>query len=190
LRSDATSGDSSLAVANETCSGVPYFSSDGQSFFCYRDEPSQIVQVDVTSGKVLRTFATDGQGAGISPDSRHIVYGDGGTRALGLLVLATGETRDIIRQSPPSTRIGNFGTLGWTPDSRSVVFYGRMAGDEGMWLVPIDGGAPHKINVGVGPILSWRFNAKTGQVAFATDGAGGRLETWKMENFLPLRPRN
>ena len=52
-----------------------------------------------------------------------------------------------------------------------------------MWFVPIDGRLPHKINVGVGPILGWRFNAKTGQVAFSTDGLGDRLEIWKMENF-------
>ena len=44
---------------------------------------------------------------------------------------------------------------------------------------------PKKLNVNVGTILSWRTNAKTGRVAFSTNGIGPRLEMWKMNNFLP-----
>jgi hypothetical protein len=66
-----------------------------------------------------------------------------------------------------------------------VVFYGRLKGDEGMWLVPIDGAAPRRIKVNLGPVITWRFNPKTGQVAFGLD-LFPRLEVWKMEHFLPV----
>jgi hypothetical protein len=69
--------------------------------------------------------------------------------------------------------------------SKSVVCYGRLNGVDGMWRVPIERGDPQRINLNVGPIFSWRFNAKTGQVAFSTNGPGPRYEVWKMENFLP-----
>jgi Tol biopolymer transport system component len=183
LSVDARTGEATLVVPNETCSGVPYWAADGQSFFCYREK--QIVQVELSSGAVRRTFAADSQGASASPDGQYIVYGDARSSGLKLLALATGATRDLIRLPPPSSRVGNSGSIEWTPDSQAVVFYGRVNGDEGMWLTPIDGRAPHKINVAVGPISSWHFNATTGQVVFSTATGFGRLETWKMENFLP-----
>jgi serine/threonine protein kinase len=42
-------------------------------------------------------------------------------------------------------------------------------------------------NVNVGPIFSWRFNVKTGQVAFSTNGPGPRYDIWKMENIGAAR---
>ena len=83
---------------------------------------------------VVRTFQTEGQGMGVSPDGRYIVYGDGMKRSLRLLTLATGETRELIAFSPLSWDIVRWG-VEWTPDSRSVVFCGRQKGEEGMWLV-------------------------------------------------------
>ena len=86
--------------------------------------------------------------------------------------------------SRPESSRGNFNSVAWTPDSQAFAFYGRLRGDEGMWMVPIDGRAPHKINVGFKPITAWRFNPETAQVVFATDSAP-RREVWKMEHFLP-----
>jgi Tol biopolymer transport system component len=140
--------------------------------------------VDITSGSVLRTFPAKGQGAGVSPDGRYVVFGDGYPRGLRLLTisLATGETREFLPLSPESQ--ARFTSMAWTPDSRSVVFYGRLRGDEGMWLVPIDGRSPHKIEVAIKPIAAWQFSPKTSQVAFTT-ALESRLEMWKMEHFLP-----
>lgn len=199
LTVDATTGDATLLAPNETCSGVPHWSNDGQSVFCYAtpefqsSKQPEIVQLDVVSGKVQRTYPAAGPTLGVSPDGRYIVYGDYDDQkqtVLRLLTLSTGETRAIIRLASPSSRIGNQRSVGWTPDNRSVVFYGTINGDEGMWLAPIDGAAPHKITLGAGlaPVVDWRFNAKTGQVAFSVgDANGGRLEIWKMENFLPAQ---
>ena len=81
VRIDATTGDASLVVPNEVCTGGPYWAPDSKSFFCYRFTEQEIVQVDVQSGAVLRKFHAEGQGTGVSPDGRYIVYGDGRPRA-------------------------------------------------------------------------------------------------------------
>jgi Tol biopolymer transport system component len=168
-----------LTVPRDTCN-LPFLSADGQWMFCHSLEHKQLRQLDASSGTVLRTLSLAGQPYAASPNGQYVVTSD-----LQILTLETGEIRDLIRLAPPSSDVGNNFTISWTPDSRSVVFYGQLNGDEGMWRVPINGDAPQKIDVNVGRILSWRINAKTGQVAFSTNGIGPRLEVWKMDNFLP-----
>lgn len=176
---DAKTGGVALTVPRDTCN-LPFLPSNGLWIFCHSQPHKELRQLDAASGVVIRTVKIEGQPYAASPDGRYVV-----TSALHIVELETGESRSIIRLSPPSSQVGNNFTIDWTPDSRSVVFYGRLNGEDGMWRVPIDGGAPQRIKVDVGTILSWRFNAKTGQVAFSTNGVGPRLEMWKMENFLP-----
>jgi Tol biopolymer transport system component len=178
---DAATGEIALTIPRDTCN-LPFLAADGRSIFCHSPQDKQLRQVDAATGAVLRTLTHEGQPYAASPDGRYIV-----TSRLSIVALETGASRSLIPLSPPSTQVGNSFTLSWTPDSRSVVFFGRLNGDEGMWRVPIDGGAPRKINVNVGTILSWRMNAETGRVAFSTNGVGPRLEMWKMENFLPSK---
>jgi Tol biopolymer transport system component len=184
VKIDAATGETTFVVPNETCSGIPHWAPDGRSFFCYHfgDQDPGIVQVDVTSGAVLRSSPVAGQGWAVSPDGKYLVYAL--NDALGLIELATGHTREILKLTP-ADQFGNAFSLDCTPDSRAVVFYGKLHGDQGMWYVPIDGHQPHKINLDLGPIYSWRFNPTTGQVAFSTDGIMAHLEMWKMEHFLP-----
>jgi hypothetical protein len=107
-------------------------------------------------------------------------------RGLGLKLLAvdSGTTRTLVTLEPPA-RIGNMATIDFTPDGKAIV-YGQINGGEGMWFAPTSGGSPHRIDVNVGrPIIGWHFNAVTDQVAFTTNNIFGRLEVWKIENFLP-----
>ena len=102
-----------------------------------------------------------------------------------MLSLADGTSKELIRLAPPNSQIGNEQTVRWTPDGRNIVFSGKINGDTGMWVVPIDGTPPHKLNIDVQNIGYFRFNAKTDQVAFSPSPRP-RQEVWKMENFLPL----
>ena len=178
---DATTGEIALTIPRETCN-LPFLSADGRSIFCHSPQEKQLRQVDAATGAVMRTLTHEGAPYAASPDGRYVV-----TSQLSIVALETGESRSLIQLSPPSSQVGNSFTLSWTPDSRSVLFYGRLNGDEGVWRIPIGGGAPQKINVNVGTILSWRMNAKTGRVAFSTNGVGPRLEMWKMQNFMPSK---
>lgn len=180
---DTATGGVALTMPRDTCN-LPFVASDGLSVFCYSTQQKQLRQLDASSGAVLRTLTVEDQPYAASPDGRYVV-----TSSLQIVALETGESRVLIRLTSPSSQKGNNFTLNWTPDSRSVVFYGRLNGDEGMWRVPIDGGAPQKIHLDVGTIISWRFHAKTGKVAFTTNGVGPRLEMWKMDNFLPTAKR-
>lgn len=176
---DATTGSVVLTLPRDTCN-LPFLAADGASIFCHDPARKQLRLLDASTGTVVRVLDVDQQPYAASPDGRFVA-----TAGLQLVDLVTGAGRDLIQLSPPTTQVGNSFTINWTPDSRSVVFYGRLKGDEGMWRVPIDGGAAQKIDLPVKPILSWRFNATTGQATFSTNGNGPRLETWKMENFLP-----
>lgn len=95
---------------------------------------------------------------------------------------ATLTTQRVLDRGGADDRISPDGRYVARPDhsTGNLVLY-----EQGMWRVPIDGGTPHKIAVDVGRIFSWRFDAKTGQVAFSTNGRGPSYEMWKMENFLP-----
>ena len=163
VKIDATSGEASLVVPNETCSGIPFWAPHGNSFFCYSFEEHSIIEIDITSRAVLRRYTAGGQGADVSPDGRHLVhFNDEGAPALKLLSLSDGTWRELLRLVPP----------------------GNLRGESGMWVVPVDGSSPHRLKVDVPNIGYWRFNQTTGQVAFSPSPRP-RHEVWKMEHFLP-----
>jgi len=99
---------------------------------------------------------------------------------LSVTSLATGQTRDLL---PAETLEGPL-FRAWTPDSRNLIAYGRLKGEQALWMIPIDGSTPSKINV-TSPtgITSWAFHPKTGQVMYRTGGGRWQLEVWKLENY-------
>jgi len=186
LTVDATSGDTTFLVGADVCSGVPYWAPDGKSFFCFdgqetAPEKAHIVQVDLTTRSVLRRYSSPHQGAGVSSDGRYILLGD-----VSVLDLRSGQIRSLLPPANGQPRVANFYSLTWVPDGRSVVFSGQLNGDQGMWLVPLDGTAPHKIRVDVPfeGIVAMRFNPKTTQVVFSPANPNSSLEMWKLENLL------
>jgi Tol biopolymer transport system component len=183
LRIDARTGDTALAAPESVCTGVPFWSADGATFFCHDFSQRRGVEMDALSGEVRRQFKQPtGQPWGASPDGRFVMaYLDG---ALVSIALATEEHKEIIRFSAES-RVTNGFSLSWSPDSRAIVYSGTFRGRSGMWYVPIDGGEPHQIALeGADHDTSqWQFNPITGQVAF---GPSPRptYEVRKIENFL------
>jgi Tol biopolymer transport system component len=70
IRIDASSGDTTLLVPNETCSGIPFWAADGHSFFCYDISKQPNVQDDASTAEVRRSFPAARQAHPASPDGR------------------------------------------------------------------------------------------------------------------------
>ena len=142
--------------------------------------------MDATSGELRRSFKNaDGQGWGASPDGRYVLAGIG--PAFTLLSLTSDDRRELLRFTE-DTRVANFFSVAWTPDSQGVVYVGTFRGKRGAWLVPLDGREPHQLNIDVdipGPaIMQWQFNPVTAQAAFGPSPRN-TYDVQKMENFLP-----
>jgi Tol biopolymer transport system component len=65
-----------------------------------------------------------------------------------LIDLSTGQERQLHQLTPPAEYLGG-PVAEWTPDSRAMVV--RKAVDEKpeVWIVPIDGREPRKVDLGV-----------------------------------------
>jgi len=177
LKVDATSGAATVMVTNETCGAFPMWTRDAASFFCAGG--GVLHQVDAQSGQILRTLRTEGQAHSVSPDGRYVITV---AENVGLkrLNLATGEHHVLVPMSGSDYYFDLTG-FEWTPDSRNFVFYGKVNGGEGLWLIPVDGSAPHKITLDKGLISSWRFHPTTNQVLFSVGPGRWQLEVWKLE---------
>ncbi len=193
MKVDATSGAAALVVANEICSNLPLWAPSGRSVFCYQEARKSIVEIDVASGQVRRTYPGTGIPGDISPDGTLLLYTAGAGR--GVLTLSTGDTRDIIHDGPELIT-GGAGAVAFGPQARGLLAAAIVRGTPGVWLFPIEGGALRKvvdvtvetqdargILLAVGAV---RFNAATGQMLYALNAAAAR-EVWRMEHFLPGR---
>jgi Tol biopolymer transport system component len=117
----------------------------------------------------------------MSQNGRYLVFEDPGLKVMDL---QSGTSRELLHVDEKETRLGNRTTITFTPDSRHIVFAATIRGQSGMWLVPVEGGEPRRINVDAARISMWRFNPKTWQVAYAPSNAPSS-EVRKIENFLP-----
>jgi Tol biopolymer transport system component len=175
VRVDATTG--AATVVTNACGAFPMWTRDATSFFCAGK--GGLHQVEAESGRILRTIPTEGQAHSISPDGRYVI-----TRVenVGLkrLTVATGEHRLLLQLSGSDYTFDLTG-FEWTPDASAFLFYGKVKGDEGMWLVPVDGRAPHRIRLDKGLISSWRFHPTTNQVVFSVGAGRWQLEVWKLD---------
>jgi Tol biopolymer transport system component len=180
LRIDAATGETSVVALNEKCSGVPYWAAQGRTFFCYDFSARRIVEVDVDSSEIKRTFAGS-QGAA-SPDGRSLAFFD---RGLKVLPLAGGPVRELLPAE--GTSLGNLMTLTFTPDSQAIVFRGTIRGTAGVWWVDLAGGEPRRLDIDPKAVTMLRFNPKTWQLAYAPSN-GPQTEIRKLEHFVPAAP--
>lgn len=164
---------------HEKCSGIPYWAARGRTFYCNDFKASEIVEVDVDSGDVRRRFP--GSQGNASPDGQWLVIRD--EKSLSLLPAGEGTPRQLLAFTS-DTRFGNLMTLTFTPDSKHVVFGGKVRGVTGIWAIAVEGGEPRQIKMDASTVSMWRFNPKTWQVAHAPSN-GPTTEVKVLEHFLP-----
>ena len=106
-----------------------------------------------------------------------------------LIPVEGGEPRELLRVSQPQGLIVRFSGMPWTPDGRAVLVRRRMAVDSSeLWLVPIAGAPPRKLDIDVNRWATGNFGVISlhpdgRQIAFLTGQVNS--EVWVVENFLP-----
>jgi Tol biopolymer transport system component len=148
-----------------------------------------IVERDVATAKereIIRhknsnsTFSRDGQFAAMT-------YNDdpkaSWPNAVSLVPLDGGRPRDLLRGSELLDRGVN-----WMPDSRAFLVTKRLndSNDQSeLWLVPIDGNPPRKIDIGTTHFAGFSFKLHPDGRQIAYVSGERNQEVWVLENFLP-----
>jgi Tol biopolymer transport system component len=121
----------------------------------------------------------------VSPDGRHLAaatYDRTSRQSTVLLVpVHGGASREALRAEGPPAIVG---IVGWTPDSRSIIF-GKAETTPGSWWLALDGGPPRKVD----------FNHPKADGYLQVHPDGKRIvfqvsnqtapQVWVLENLLP-----
>jgi Tol biopolymer transport system component len=165
-------------------------SPDGQKLYYTIDSNTALVERDLASGNVrtlhrshVRVGAAD-----VSPDGRFVAVApldwEAKTSRLMVVPVAGGEPRTLFEVTKPRALSG-YGGLAWTGDSKAVVATVLEKVDvKELWLVPLSGDAPRKLDVDV---LAWkqgfRLHPSGKQIAFFLGKE--QREVWALESLRP-----
>jgi Tol biopolymer transport system component len=121
----------------------------------------------------------------LSPDGRTLAFHARNdaekTSTLMLIPEGGGEARPLLTVRQPEAFL--IWAFTWTPDSRQVlVSRTRNNRVSEIWLVPVDGSSPRKIDFPAMRVTCLRLNADGKTIAFQTDTS--KSEIWMLQNFL------
>jgi hypothetical protein len=69
------------------------------------------------------------------------------------------------------------------PNGRAALISKTNAAGRELWLVPIDGAQPHKLDLGVPDFAMCKVHPDGKRIAYVTPES--KMEAWALENFLP-----
>jgi Tol biopolymer transport system component len=165
-------------------------SSDGTKIF-YSDDNYRgpqatnpgVFERDLVTGTVRKVTASERQ----SPNGETLagIVVDEKTKTSTLLI-APGTGAEPRRVTVPAM-VDTFRGLSWTPDKRAVLVAGPDdSGTKSLWLVPMVGGAPRKLEIDISDwsvILGIRLSPNGKHIAFFTGREAQEL--WALENVVP-----
>jgi Tol biopolymer transport system component len=170
-----------------------HWSPDGK-LKVYFNRSGVFVERDVASGaerEVNRVVGLVGVGP-LSPDGQYFSpnLSDPArkTESLLLVPVAGGKPHELLLLTQPE-RFG--GCCAWTPDSSAVIFVKNIGSRNELWLIPVMGGRPRKLDID--PIwMNESRDPKEQGFSLSPDGHSiafqmGKTvsEVWALENFLP-----
>jgi Tol biopolymer transport system component len=187
-RIDAQSGDVTPIVIGDADVRLaqPAWLPDGKSIVFRRNEPSgvRVVLRDVASGheRVLVEHPALA-GLSVSPDGHHLAYiaqdRAARTSIVTIMALENGTSTEVARLS--GTGVVSNATV-WTPDGQFLLFGQRENDRPMLYVVPKNGGAPKKLDIGVNALML-RFHPDGRRIVYNT--GVNTFELWTLENFLP-----
>lgn len=184
---DAQSGEATAVILGEV-TGLAEWSPDGKKVYFSRfPARGVVVERDLASGSEREV-----RGGDRSPDGQYVALRrqDPSTKTASLLVapFAGGEPREVVRLTQPEVfEQGNV----WTPDSSAVMVVKNTGARRELWLVPVAGGRPRKLDIN--PDI-WLEGSRGGWAGFSLSPDGRSIafqmgkaaaEVWALENFLP-----
>jgi Tol biopolymer transport system component len=187
---DVRSGETTFVAEGR----FPSYSSDGTHLYFVTPgsmPPNAVVERNLASGSERTIIKGELATYTLSPDGKWlaVAHGSGSVATDVVAVSVENGQAHVIYQSPANEGIPPYVGLAWTPDSHAVLMRKRVPNEE-LWLVPITGEPPRKVDV---DIRGWAFGP-VGSVSLHPDGrqlAGTRVredrgaEVRVLENFLP-----
>jgi Tol biopolymer transport system component len=195
-RVDAQSGEIDLIALTPGTGGnnIPHWSPDAQKvYYVLGGMPgaagSVFVERDLASGNERPVFRGGVSSTSLSPDGRWVAGYE--SNSVVLISVATGERRELFRVEAPEFTEG--GPTAWTPDGRNVIAHVAGQTNWSLLIVPIDGGAPRKLELDLNvprisfhPVSRISVHPDGRQIAFSV--MENEAEVWALENFLPTSP--
>lgn len=189
-RIDVESGEATLVVSPYPGQSMPQWAADGKHVYYRR--ATAVIERNLASGaerEVVRIPTESPAEIAVSPDGRHIVYQAAhttpGSEGLFMMPVGGGQPRLLLEATSPERLMNRFG---WTADGGAIAVATRRDANQTLWLVPIDGGKPRRLDIDVN---SWaigdgfRFDPAGKRVAFVSAAGNPGLEIRALENFLP-----
>jgi Tol biopolymer transport system component len=205
FRIDAQTGEvvQIVEVPSNGGNAYPQSSPDGRRIY-YRPQHTgnpgySIVERDLATGQERELIADVTNGPiNLSPDGLWIATGKRLPSAAGastlasaivLIPVAGGEPRELLRAAPDE-RFGNYQGMPWTPDGRAFLVKKVLPKGSELWLVPITGEPPRRLDVDIsgwsgGPFGAPSLHPDGRQLAFVQRSSEPTTQVWALENFLP-----
>ena len=194
FRVDANTGEAGLAIDWKTLNGFEgAWAHDGHTLFDrFDDAKLGLFRLDIQTGRRQVIYVPPPgldlglENLALSPDESMLAFqarqSATGMSSLMVIPASGGPARPLLTIAEPEEFM--FGSFAWTADSKQILSVRSRDKTSELWLVPLDGGGPRKIEFPSMRIVMLRMNPDGKTIAFTSGERSG--EVWVAENLLTV----